>query len=194
MISILRAVALALPLAGGEQAAKVKPNPEKSIQAGLAWLARHQSSDGSWGVASLAKRCTASKGCCDPRLDLTDHYDEGLTGLALLCFLRSGFDDQTDKDLADPLTGKPFHPRTTVASGLAWLKKTQTKGGSFGRTMPFVYNDSIGTLAMIEAFAATKNTTWKDCAQRGVEFLLKSQRPNPTDDGPWGWRYLSRST
>jgi len=192
LLASLPLVAAALAAAASAPAQKPKPNAEKSIQAGLAWLARHQNKNGSWGGPSLAKQCTEGKSCYDARADVNDHYGEGLTGLALLCFLRAGYDDQTDKALADPLTGKPIAARDVVGAGLKWLKKTQTKAGSFGRSIPHVYNDSIGTMAMAEAFAATKSAAWKECATKGVSYMVGAQRPNPDDEALWGWRYASR--
>jgi len=40
-------LAIALASHGRAQAKPVKPNAPKSIEAGLAWLARHQNPDGS---------------------------------------------------------------------------------------------------------------------------------------------------
>jgi hypothetical protein len=187
-------VTFSLALPGGipVEAQKPKPDAAKSIAAGLAWLARHQNPDGSWGGNSLMQRCTGEKPCYDKRGDMTGHFDEGLTGLAVLGFLRSGTLAGNAPKIVDPVTGKPVDAAAVVASGLGWLKKIQKKSGSFCRQRSFVYNDSAATLAMIEGYAVTRDDAWKDSAAKGVDFIEKAQRPSPTGDGLWGWRYASR--
>ncbi len=171
---------------------QAKPNPARAIPEGLAWLARHQNPDGSWGGNSLMQRCTGTKPCYDTTGDLSNHFDEGLTGLAVLCFLRAGFDPDSKKEIVDPLTSKHCVAGEIVTRGLAWLKKLQKKNGSFSKTRSFIYDDALGTLAMVEAYALTKNDSWKASAQLGVDFLGKAQRPNPSGQGLWGWSYASR--
>lgn len=183
---------IAFALAGAIQAPKIKPNPAKSIEGGLAWLARHQNPDGSWGGNSLMQRCQGEKPCYDKRADLTSHFDEGLTGLAILCFVRGGTLAAGAPKIVDPVGGKPVDAAAVVASGLGWLKKIQRKSGTFCRQRPFLYNDAAATLAMVEAFVVTRDDDWKECAAKGFDFLQKAQRPNPTSDGLWGWRYASR--
>jgi hypothetical protein len=188
-------VALALARAadpGAIQGPKPKPNAAKSIEGGLAWLARHQNPDGSWGGNSLMQRCQGERPCYDKRGDLSSHYDEGLTGLAVLCFLRGGMLASSAPKLVDPVSGKPVDAAAVVGSGLGWLKKMQKKSGSFCRTRAFLYNDAAATLAMVEAYAVTRDEGWKEAASKGVDFLQKAQRPNPGNDGLWGWRYASR--
>jgi hypothetical protein len=45
---------------------------------------------------------------------------------------------------------------------------------------------------MCEAYGSTFHSAWKDSAQRGVNFLVKAQRRNPSGKGVWGWRYMPR--
>jgi hypothetical protein len=184
--------ALALAGSGAAQAPKSKPTAPQAIASALAWLARHQNPDGSWGGKSLIERCQAGSRCYDKSADATGHYDEGLTGLAVLAFLRAGTLNASAKELVDPATGTALDPASVVRTGLTWLKKTQKKSGTFGREMPFLYNDAIGTLAMAEAFRITKVTDWKDSASKGVDYLQRAQRTSPTTDKAWGWRYYGR--
>src|SRR5262245_47590980 len=88
------AVALGSPVGA---APRVDPAPgsvkvEEAIRHGLCWLARHQETDGSWGFASLLKRCTGERSCFinASGMDPSDFHDPGLTGLAILSHLRAG--------------------------------------------------------------------------------------------------------
>lgn len=173
-------------------APKPKPDAAKSVAAGLAWLARHQNPDGSWGGDSLAQRCDKEAPCYDPRAAVSGHYDEGLTGLAVLAFVRSGALDAGGPKIVDPRTGKDLDAARIVASGLGWLKKLQKKNGAFTRERSFLYDDAAACLAMIEGYLATRDEGWKASAAKGLEFLQGAQRKSPTDDGLWGWRYASR--
>jgi hypothetical protein len=38
----------------------------------------------------------------------------------------------------------------------------------------------------------TSHPAWKEPAQRGLDFLVKAQRLNPSGTGLWGWRYEPR--
>ncbi|MFM7280698.1 MAG: hypothetical protein ACKO32_02860, partial [Planctomycetia bacterium] len=58
---------------------------EKAVLEGLRWLLRHQNPDGSWGINTLKNCCDADKPCYDPKEAYNDHYNEGLTAMALLC-------------------------------------------------------------------------------------------------------------
>ena len=58
----------------------------KSVDAALAWLARHQADDGAWYAAAFSEQCEGAK-CSGPGEPL---YTPGLTGMALLAFLEDG--------------------------------------------------------------------------------------------------------
>jgi hypothetical protein len=165
---------------------------EKAVLDGLRWLVRHQNPDGSWGAASLKDRCTPETPCYDPKENLNDHYDEGLTGLALLCFLGAGFSHESKQDIVDTAMGKRHKIGEVVKNGLQWLVKKQGQDGSFSKDRAFMYNEALAGLALTEAYGLTQNRYWKEPAQRSVDFLQKSQRPSPTGNGLWGWRYASR--
>jgi hypothetical protein len=47
-------------------------------------------------------------------------------------------------------------------------------------------------MAMAEAYGLTQNRFWKEPAQKSMNFLMGAQRPSPTGQGLWGWRYASR--
>lgn len=165
---------------------------ERAVLDGLIWLARHQNEDGSWSPASLEKRCTSSPSCIDEHAKWTRNYDEGVTGLALLAFLRRGSAGGSAGELIDPVAKARYKIDDVVARGLSWLKARQNPDGSFTPDRAFMYNEAIATLAMIAAYSATHSPEWKECAQRGVDFVEAAQRPSPSGKGLWGWRYASR--
>jgi hypothetical protein len=169
---------------------------DKAVRHGLLWLCRHQNPDGSWSPRSMREHCTPKSPCLDPKIAVNDHYDEGLTALAVLAFLGAGFTHQSDLYLLDPLDAKRYRTGEVVKNGLDWLKKRQNPDGSFSRDRPFLYNEALATMALSEAYGMTGARYWREAAQRGVDFLQSAQRPSPTPDPRgaqrWGWRYASR--
>jgi hypothetical protein len=165
---------------------------DKAVRDGLIWLCRHQNPDGSWSPRSLPERCDPQRPCFDPKLHATVNYDEGLTSLALLSFLGAGFSNLSQQDLVDSVRAERHRIGEVVKKGLVWLRARQNTDGSFSRDRAFMYNEALATMALSEAYGLTGNRTWKDPAQRGVDFLEKAQRPSPSGSGLWGWRYASR--
>jgi len=164
---------------------------EKAVLDGLRWLVRHQNPDGSWGADTLKQRCVSDAPCYDPKVNLTDHYNEGLTGLALLCFLGAGFSHESKQDIVDTAMAKRYKVGEVIKKGLEWLRKKQNPDGAFSETR-YAYSEILATLAMTEAYGLTQNRYWRDPAQKGIDFLQNAQRPNPSGQGFWGWRYLPR--
>jgi hypothetical protein len=125
------------------------------VRAALRWLALHQEADGRWD--------------CD-RFQGSEPYDTGVTGLAVLAFLRAGEGEATP-----------------VAKGLAFLVASQDAEGCIGRVgRHFIYNHAVATAALVEAFAATREERWKAAAQKGIKFLEAARNPY------MGWRYEVR--
>jgi len=140
------------------------PASERAVEAGLAWLARHQEADGQWADG-------------DPQHKLAP----GLTGLAVLAFLGKG---HTHAD-----TG-PYS--ATVARGLRYLLSIQTPEGRFGepylvggeRNNRFLmYHQAIATMALSEAFAMSRDPALRDPVRRGVAFIERAQQ----DAGGWDY-------
>jgi len=179
---------------GGEKGEKPYPTTplDKVVLDGLRWLARHQNADGSWTAAGVKEHCSTNELCANPKLNWTSNYDEGLTGMALLAYLGAGFSHESQQWLLDPITSKRWKAGEVVKNGLRWLKNHQNADGSFSRERAFLYNESLATLALTEAYGLTQNRYWLEPAQRGIDFLQRAQRPNPSGQGLWGWRYASR--
>ena len=154
------------------------PGTESAVEAALRWLRNHQSPDGSWDTDGWSKNC--KKNTCRPEFDYgggvwdrgDDRYDVGVSGLALLAFLGNG------------QTHRFGRFKKTVNRGLLWLKKQQKKDGSLGFTeTETIYNHSIATMAMCEAFAVSRDFTLKSYAQKAVDFVAVAQNPGQ------GWKY-----
>ncbi len=179
---------------GGTPSTLPTQGTEKAVLEGLRWLVRHQNADGSWGGEEIRQRCTPGRPCIPLDHALTPHFNEGLTGLALLSFLGAGFSHQSKQVIGDKAMGKRYQLGSVVKNGLRWLKDRQREDGSFAATPGLLYNDILATMAMTEAYGLTHSRAWKEPAERGIQFLIKAQKPDPDDPaGLWGWRYLSRA-
>jgi hypothetical protein len=170
---------------------------EAAVRAGQLWLIRHQQPDGSWAADKMKDVCDKNGGCCPSTggPEFTAQYNEGLTGLALLAFFGSGQTDESKNFVVDTLRkSKHYFGESVIKPGLKWLRARQEahKDGRFSDD-GHIYNESLATLAMCEAYALTRRKVWGDCAQRGIDFLVASQRLNPSGNGLWGWRYEPRA-
>jgi len=143
---------------------------EEAVRLGLAWLARHQSEDGSWDCDGFGFACDGTDVCDGPGHPA---HDVGVTGLALLAFLGAGH------------THDAGEHRDTVKRGLAWLRDRQDEEGCFGsRTFDnFTYGHAIAALAMAEAYGMTKSSQLHRHAQRGIDFIHECKNPRRA------WRY-----
>jgi hypothetical protein len=189
-ISATVAVELQHP-AGGASKPKKKIEVHKVVDAGLVWLARHQSDDGSWGAHRLAEKCGASK--CFVSADDHDGYDVGITSLAILAFLRAGHVHGGTKMLVDPLTKTTYKTAEIVTRALEWLRNGQIASGEFASTaQSFVYDEALAELAMASVCALVKDDHWNESAQRGAKALVQAQRLDPSGKEQWGWRYARR--
>ncbi|MBL8858988.1 MAG: hypothetical protein JNL28_10815 [Planctomycetes bacterium] len=165
---------------------------DRAVLDGLRWLVRHQNEDGSWSPTTLLERCPCDDPMYNPKQAYTKRFDEGLTGMALLCFLGAGFSHESKQDIVDTAMGKRHKIGDVVKRGLQWLTKKQNNDGSFCADRPFMYNEALAGMAVAEAYGLTQNRFWKEPAQKSMNFIMGAQRPNPSGQGLWGWRYASR--
>lgn len=165
---------------------------EAAVLDGLRWLARHQNEDGSWSPATLNEVCPCDDPAYNPKRPYTHEYDTGLTSLALLAFLGAGHTHESQLDLVDTVRGRRHKIGTIVKKGLQWLVKRQNPDGSFSDGRPFLYNEALATMAVSEAYGLTQSRYWREPAQQALDFLQLAQRPNPSGQGLWGWRYAAR--
>lgn len=165
---------------------------ETAVQAGLAWLARHQADDGHW---SDGLKCEQGDPC--PALSFNDgHVSIAETGLAVLAFQAGGnyyFNDQKYSQ--------------HVKNGLDWLVKQQ---GSDGRLFGVHtwYQHGIATFALAEACAVDlannhpPDARYLDAATRAIKFMEDHQyagggwqyeldSPGMGDTSVTGWQVLA---
>ncbi len=152
------------------------PGTESAVTAALRWLKNHQDQDGKWDQDGFGKNCDPKQppACDKPG---TGQYDVAVTGLALLAFLGNGHTHRIS----------PY--KATVRAGLNWLKNQQKEDGSLGKgaVESWVYNHAIGTAALCEAYAMTKDVILRKAAQKAVDFIVKGQNPG------LGWKYKPKS-
>ncbi len=154
---------------------------ESAVLAGLRWLARHQSEDGSWKAEAFDNQCGGGFKCSGHGYA---QFDAGLTGLSLLAFLGAGFTHLSRSSYEDPYTHKKISFGQCVRKGLDYLISVQDQEGCFGtRTGEFMYNHSIAALAMTEAYGLTNAAVYRFPAQKGIDFITVAQNPY------LAWRY-----
>ncbi|HXX92963.1 MAG TPA: hypothetical protein VEN81_04975 [Planctomycetota bacterium] len=160
------------------------PETERAVHSALLWLARHQSPDGAWSAVGFGTGC-GTPACDGPG---EKDYDLGLTGLALLAFLGSGYSPLSKDVYSDPVKGGEavlFGP--CVDRGLKRLIEIQSPDGGIGSgTRRFVYNHALATLALCEAYAITRTAGLQEPARKAVDFLVAAQNPGRA------WRYTPR--
>jgi len=153
---------------------------ESAVLCALKWLARHQSPDGCWKAASFVDQCTGSK-CGHPG---ANDYDAGETGLALLAFLGAGYTHLSREEVKDNVTGKTIKLGEVVKKAIRWLVNNQDADGCIGpKVSKMLYNHSICTLALSEAYGMTESQILKDPAQKAIDFLVAAKNPYKA------WRY-----
>jgi len=154
-----------------EEALRLEIRPARggaAVNLALKWLASHQDPDGRWDCDDFMKHDPKGDKCTGPG---GANYDIGVTGLAVLAFLRTGHTD-----------GAP------VQMGLEFLRKSQEENGCFGTRVnhSFMYGHAIATLAFSEAYGLTRDAKYKKPAQDGLKFLAMARNPY------LAWRYDPR--
>ena len=151
---------------------------ENAVKIGLNWLTRHQNRGGEWSTWRFGLVCPGGDKCRRPSTG-TDarNLDPATTGLALLCFLGAG------------KTHREGEYRNTVWKGLKYLMTDQDEEGAYGqRHNTLMYNHSIATFAIAEAYAMTHDERLKDSLRKAVLFINISQQPGG------GWDYTQAVT
>jgi hypothetical protein len=149
------------------------PGTESAVTAALRWLHYHQDRpSGMWDQDGFSKNCDSKQppACDKPG---TGQYDVACSALALLAFLGNGH------------THRVGQFKKTVSLGLKWLTGAQKGDGSLGdrSAESWMYNHAIGTMALCEAFAVTRDYKLQQHAQRAVDFIKGAQNPG------LGWKY-----
>lgn len=162
---------------------------DASIAAGLCWIARHQDDDGAWSPRTAANHCDSAATIYRPKKAYTEHFDGGVTALAVLALLGAvGSNDQVE----DPATGAVHDIRAVARKGVAKLVAVQRENGSFSPNRSFLYVEALATQALCEAVRVLGDRDLVAPAQSALDFVQAAQRPSPLGSGLWGWRYASR--
>ncbi|MHC4609360.1 MAG: prenyltransferase/squalene oxidase repeat-containing protein, partial [Planctomycetota bacterium] len=154
------------------------PDGESAVAAGLAWLAAHQESDGSWDRLNFNRHCPSDDRCGGVAVRWTElDADPAVTALAALAFLGAGSSHRDGEH------------RYVVHAALAYLLDRQRANGSFSQPDRMeMYNDAIAVLMFAECYAMTGDDALLVPLQRGVDHLVRAQQPGG------GWDYRSDLT
>ncbi|MCC7335733.1 MAG: hypothetical protein IT422_11580 [Pirellulaceae bacterium] len=154
---------------------------EAAVEAGLAWLAAAQSSDGSWNAKQFGAG-TETHALGESRYGTGDKADTGVSGLALLAFLSAGHTHVQGKH------------QKTVELGLSYLLRAQWSTGDLSGPKQVgqersvlnarMYCHSIATLALAEAHVMTGDVVLHDSLMRAAQYSINAQ-----DTRGGGWRY-----
>lgn len=174
------------------------PGSVQAVADALVWLAAHQEPNGHWDRVGFARHCPPMDHCDNQaKRRLDRNCDVGMTALCLLAFLGDGHLPDRKLDLyAD-----------TVKRAIAWIKGQQQETGQFSvaagavRFDPddpvepvqakdplLMYNHSIATLALAEAYALTGDRELIEPVMGGLSFLARTQQPEG------GWDYWPHET
>ncbi|HEX6964031.1 MAG TPA: prenyltransferase/squalene oxidase repeat-containing protein [Lacipirellula sp.] len=138
---------------------------ESAVTEALKWLARNQQSDSLWSLTGKYADGANS-----------ENHDAA-TAMALLAFQGAGYTPMSDHN--DPFT-------RVVTRGWNAFRKRQKKDGSFfqeGSADGRMYTNALATIALCELYGMTKDTEYRDDAQRAIDYCIKTQSPEG------GWRY-----
>ena len=142
---------------------------EAAVEAGLAWLARHQNRDGSW---TFDIKCCANGGSHTSRV--------AATALALLPFLGAGYTHE-----------RPEKYQKFVENGLVFLLNRGvlselTNTFDYREGGQAMYSHGLAAIVLCEAHAMSRKKIprLRETAQGAIDFIERAQ-----DQQLGGWRY-----
>lgn len=160
------------------------PASEEAVARGLAWLALHQRTDGSWRFNHHDGPCGGQ--CANPG---TVGSTTAATGLALLPFLGAG----------EVESNSPYKP--VVDRGLYYLAgrmQLTPHGGDLQEGT--MYAQGIATIALCEAYGMTREPSLRPLAQHAIDFICHAQHRGggwryypgqPGDTTVFGWQFMA---
>jgi len=143
---------------------------DRSVDAALNWIVRHQARDGSWSLEGYRTRCTDAT-CSGPG---TQRADAAATALGLLPLLAAGHRHDRSSTY-----------QKAVGGGIYWLVSHQRANGDLSAgSSQRMYSHGLAAIALCEAYAMSADPRLRSPAQRAVDFIEASQHPRTG-----GWRY-----
>ncbi|MCA9189925.1 MAG: prenyltransferase/squalene oxidase repeat-containing protein [Pirellulaceae bacterium] len=136
---------------------------QAAVELGLEWLARKQSSDGSWSLVGPYSNAGPSENRC------------AATAMALLAFQGDGHTHRSGKY------------SEVVERGWNYMLKKQERNGSFftsGDHNHRFYSHAQATIAICELYGMTDDEQYRKPAEAAIQYLLETQ------DSIGGWRYV----
>jgi len=144
------------------------PESEGAVERGLRWLMAHQREDGSWNFDHNKSSC---RGLC--RNPGNESSTTAATAMVLLPFLGAGY------------THTEGEYQNVVQQGVYYLmKRTLVTPHGHDLREGTMYAQGLGTIALCEAYAMTKDPALEDYAQGAIDFVCYAQ-----DRNGGGWRY-----
>ncbi|MFC1587229.1 prenyltransferase/squalene oxidase repeat-containing protein [Planctomycetota bacterium] len=149
---------------------------EAAVADALAWLARHQSSDGGWNLDGYHQVCgnTACTHKGDSRM--APIYDSAVTALSLLSFLGAGYDDSHGRY------------KDNIKQAINYLLAHQQDDGALvlyrrHHIVYPMYDHTLALYALAEAYNINMDVRLKRPIQEGLGFLMQVQQAGG------GWDY-----
>ncbi len=143
----------------------VTPEQAAAVEAGLAWLAKHQNRNGSW-TAKIGYKLNE-----DYNYTSDDRGHVGVTALAGMAFLAGGH-----------LPGRGEYGKE-VEHCLDFVLSCVDGDGYINQSGTRMYSHAFATIFMAEIYGMTHREDVRAKLQKAVDFVVRSQNA----DG--GWRY-----
>ena len=166
------------------------PTNGKAVDEAVKWLARHQDKDGGWSVGGYTANCDGKGEKCAPNPG-DGNFDTGVTSLALLAMIRSGYGVHSDAVIDGVAIGD------SVRRGVGRLITVQDKDGCVGTRTghQYMYNHAVATYALAEAVRTLdgagdlnkEGESLRIATRKAVDYLLGAQNQG------MGWRYGYKS-
>jgi hypothetical protein len=138
---------------------------EKAVEEGLQWLVRRQKPTGMWSLSGPYRDGS------------TTENEEAATAMALLAFQGAGYTPHSSDNDA--------YRKVVTKAWAALLRRLQPDGRFYGDISRShqLYTQAQCTIAICELYGMTKDQTYREPAQRAVDYCVRIQAPQG------GWRY-----
>lgn len=156
-----------------ERAAAAEAGDSKAneaIERALNWFVDTQKPDGSWDGGNTSRI--------------------GTTGLVMISFMGYGIlhvETSTPARKLSRTAASDDRHRAALAKAVDWMLKQVSSDGSL-RDGGRMYDQSIGTYALCEAYGLSGDTRLKEVCEKAVAFIVKTQ-----NQSSGGWRYSPTS-